>query len=186
MPTLPPPPAPKPASNTICDILNDNGRYSEVSTIAAVIKAASFNFLCGEGGPYTLVALLCPKQQGLRQTTDRNPCPPSGTCQLSGAGWDSRISRCSWRQLRVRDRARCVGPTDRTTRGLPDQRRAAPYNLPASIYTVKVTIVGSSVQISDPARCGCSGGARGVGGLTCGLELELQLSDRTGVKKKHF
>ena len=36
--------------------------------------------------------------------------------------------------------------------------------------------------ISDPARCSGSGGARGVGGLTCGLELELQLSDRTGVK----
>jgi hypothetical protein len=26
-----------------------------------------------------------------------------------------------------------------------------------------------------------SGGARGVGGLTCGLELELQSSDRIGV-----
>ena len=40
--------------------------------------------------------------------------------------------------------------------------------------------------ISDPARCSYSGGARGVGGLTCGLELELKLSDRTGVKNKHF
>ena len=43
-----------------------------------------------------------------------------------------------------------------------------------------------SFLISDPARCSGSGGARGVGGLTCGLELELQLSDRTGVKNKHF
>ena len=40
--------------------------------------------------------------------------------------------------------------------------------------------------ISDPARCSCSGGASGVGGLTCGLELELQLSDGTGVKNKNF
>ena len=41
----------------------------------------------------------------------------------------------------------------------------------------------SIIPISDPARCSNSGGARGVGGLTCGLELELQLSDRIGVKK---
>ena len=26
----------------------------------------------------------------------------------------------------------------------------------------------------------------GIAILTCGLELELKLSDRTGVKKKHF
>jgi hypothetical protein len=38
-------------------------------------------------------------------------------------------------------------------------------------------------KISDPAHCSCSGGARGVGGLTYGLELELELSDRIGVKK---
>ena len=38
-------------------------------------------------------------------------------------------------------------------------------------------------EISDPARCSYSGGARGVGGLTCGLELELELSDRIGVQK---
>ena len=37
--------------------------------------------------------------------------------------------------------------------------------------------------ISDPARCSYSGGARGVGGLTCGLELGLELSDRIGVKE---
>ena len=41
----------------------------------------------------------------------------------------------------------------------------------------------SKNEISDPARCSYSGGARGVGGLTCGLELELELSDRIGVKK---
>ena len=40
--------------------------------------------------------------------------------------------------------------------------------------------------ISDPACCSCSEVAREVGGLTCGLKLELQLSDRTGVKNKHF
>ena len=36
-------------------------------------------------------------------------------------------------------------------------------------------------KIGDPTRCGYSGGARGVGDLTCGLELELKLSDITGV-----
>jgi hypothetical protein len=40
--------------------------------------------------------------------------------------------------------------------------------------------------ISDPARCSDSGGARGVGGLTCGLELELQLSDRIDITFKEM
>ena len=38
-------------------------------------------------------------------------------------------------------------------------------------------------SISDPARCSYSGGARGLGGATCGLELELELSDRIGVNE---
>ena len=33
-------------------------------------------------------------------------------------------------------------------------------------------------RISDPVHSISSGCARGVGGLTCGLELELELSDR--------
>ena len=41
----------------------------------------------------------------------------------------------------------------------------------------------SKLKISDPAPCSYSGGASGVEGLTCGLELELKLSDRTGVQK---
>ena len=41
-------------------------------------------------------------------------------------------------------------------------------------------------KMSDPARCNYPRGARGVGGLTCGLELELKLNDRTGVTNKRF
>jgi hypothetical protein len=44
----------------------------------------------------------------------------------------------------------------------------------------------AKTKISDPARCSDSGGARGVGGLTCGLELELQLSDRIDITFKEM
>ena len=41
-------------------------------------------------------------------------------------------------------------------------------------------------KVSNPTRCSYSGRGRGIGGLTCGLELELKLSDRTGVKINTF
>ena len=54
------------------------------------------------------------------------------------------------------------------------------------VFALCVSSLSKRNRISDTARCSCSGGARGVGGLTCGPELELQLSDQTGVKNKHF
>ena len=120
---------------TICDIVNDDSRHYDLSTLAAAIKATSFNTLC-EGGPYTLFA---PSNQAFARL-------PAGTLA-------HLLEPANFQEL-ARILEYHVAPGANFAKDLTNGELLPTLYLPPVLHarsesTVKVTIAGSSVRINN-------------------------------------